>query len=815
MKQCMNCGMSHSDDKMFCANCGSQLQGFPNMNMGMQNQGMGMMNQGMGMQNQGMPIPQMSLSTPPVMNSSKPAPKKKSSKKVVIGIVVALLVLAVAGVAVFFILKGSMPKEEFYADNLPEELLEYEFEGDEYTSELSEVKVIKQEKNDGVVEAECEIVVDDDMMTRTLYYTFTCEKEDGEWEITEYSENEEAFITAKEELAEIIVSDYELENISNFEIISQNEDSTFVFSYDVDDSYSILDLEGTITFDVDVNAYDTDDIDYYYIPQIDETELVAKWDIEGSYYDDTSSQNVIIGTRIDQDDNFASFEFFTDAYGEDTGSAYIDNYSLFSTDGNLQCIAECSGDKAYYYLYFDEAGIVSSRVEGNDGAIVEENMVVGEYTTPSEVQETVESEQPMSQPDENGIVENIPEIPYPEEGAAGQQIYIYSWNDELGTRIDTHFRTRYPELSDLVVYKNLDVSGVSDTYMEKIQSAIDAGGESVPSIFAADIDIARNFMIQDYVVPVSEVGITKDMYANAYDYTVEYATVDGELMALTWQAMPGAVAYRTDIAEEVLGFSDPESVQSALNDWDSFFAVAEMMKSAGYYMVSGPDDIKYAMRTERTSPWVIDGALNIDPAINTYLEYSKKLYDENYTKKTMMWSSDWMANMADDVFCYFGCTWFIPWTLSIEDTDVMGKYNVITGPSAYCWGGSFLMVTEACPNKELAALVLYTLCCDAEAMYDMYDIDMDFCNNKLAVRNLIADGKGSLEKLGGQSPLAIYDASARGVHLDIATQYDYSFNGYADSASDSYNSGDLPTIDDAIAYIKDSIASNYSEIVVE
>lgn len=815
MKQCTTCGMMYYDDAMVCGNCGNQLVSvqMPNQNVGMQtfNQNMGIPNQNMTTQG----MPEMYLASQPVMNSASVAPKKKSSKKIVIGVVAALLVLAIAGVVIFLVLKGSMPKEEFYTENLPYRLLEYMIGDEDYVSELVEVKVVKEEKEYGVVEAECEIIVDDDLMTRTLYYTFTCEKEDGEWEITEYCENEDAFITAKEGFAELVVEDFDVDNIDDFEMISQNDGSEFEFSYSVDDSYDALDLTGTISFEVDVECEDSKNIVYSYIATVDESELVAKWDIGGSYYDDTNSQNVVIGTRIDQEDNYAEFEFFTDNYGEDEGSACIDLYSLFTEDGNLQCIAECGGDKAFYYLYFDEYGIVSTRVEGYDGTILEENMVEGEYITEYDVEETVDSEQPVSQPDENGIVENIPEIPYPEAGATGQKIYIYSWNDELGTRIDTHFRTRYPELSDLVVYENLDVSGVSDTYMEKIQSAIDAGGESVPSIFAADIDIARNFMIQDYVVPVSEVGITKDMYANAYDYTVEYATVDGELMALTWQAMPGAVAYRTDIAEEVLGFSDPESVQSALNDWDSFFAVAEMMKSAGYYMVSGPDDIKYAMRTERTSPWVIDGALNIDPAINTYLEYSKKLYDENYTKKTMMWSSDWIANMADDVFCYFGCTWFIPWTLSIEDTDVMGKYNVITGPSAYCWGGSFLMVTEACPNKELAALVLYTLCCDAEAMYDMYDIDMDFCNNKLAVRNLIADGKGSLEKLGGQSPLAIYDASARGVHLDIATQYDYSFNGYADSASDSYNSGDLPTIDDAIAYIKDSIASNYSEIVVE
>ena len=69
-------------------------------------------------------------------------------------------------------------------------------------------------------------------------------------------------------------------------------------------------------------------------------------------------------------------------------------------------------------------------------------------------------------------------------------------------------------------------------------------------------------MQRDYIIPVTDIGLTMDMYANAYDYTVEYATVDGELKAMTWQATPGVVAYRTDIAEEVLGFSDPESVQA-------------------------------------------------------------------------------------------------------------------------------------------------------------------------------------------------------------------------------------------------------------
>lgn len=394
-------------------------------------------------------------------------------------------------------------------------------------------------------------------------------------------------------------------------------------------------------------------------------------------------------------------------------------------------------------------------------------------------------------------------------------IQVYSWNDELGSRLDSHFRTRYPELSDLVVYNNLDLSGTGEEYPAKIQAAIDAGGDLVPSIVAADNDVALSFMQRDYIVPVTDLGITMDMYANAYDYTVEYATIDGELKALTWQATPGVVAYRTDIAEEVLGFSDPESVQAAIGDWDKFFETAETMKGAGYYMTSGPDEIKYAMLDQRQSAWVIDGALNIDPAVNDYLEYSKKLYDNDYTKKAAMWSSEWTANMADDVFCFFGCTWFIPWSLNIEDTDAMGKYNVVTGPVSYHWGGSYLLVTDKCPNKELAGLVLYTMCCDTEAMYDIFAQDTDFCNNQAAVAQLIADGKGALDKLGGQNPLEMYDAAAKGLSLKNATSYDNIFNAYLDTASQSYNSGDLATVDDAIINIKEQVSAAYSDIVVE
>ncbi|MBO5388521.1 MAG: extracellular solute-binding protein [Lachnospiraceae bacterium] len=395
-------------------------------------------------------------------------------------------------------------------------------------------------------------------------------------------------------------------------------------------------------------------------------------------------------------------------------------------------------------------------------------------------------------------------------------IYIYSWNEEFLTRIDSHFRNRYPEYSDLVITKNLDLSGTGPDYEEAIDELMAVGGAEVPSIFVADNDVIKQFMAKDYVIPVSDIGITEEMYANAYDYTVQMGTVDGELKSLAWQATPGVVAYRTDIAEEVLGYSDPDRIQSeALGDWDKFFETAEKMKAAGYYITSGPDEIKYAMMDSAESPWVVNGCLNIDPAVEQYLDYSKKLADGGYTKNAQQWSFEWTDNMADDVFCYFGCSWFIPWSLTVEETEAFGKYNVVVGPAPYHWGGSYVMVTEECTNKELAALVLYTMCCDEKAMYDLYAMDYDFCNNKAAVQQLIQDGKGCLEKLGGQNPLAAYDAAAKGVNREAAAVYDNWFYNFVIMASDDYNAGELATKTEAMDYIKECVSVKFPEVTIK
>lgn len=434
-------------------------------------------------------------------------------------------------------------------------------------------------------------------------------------------------------------------------------------------------------------------------------------------------------------------------------------------------------------------------------------------TEASESTEATEPTEEKSTDTESQVSEDVPTMEM--TTGNGKAIHVYAWNNETGDLIKQFLYADYPELEDLVITHDLGLGGTDAEYITQLSNAF--SGEEAPAVIAADIDAAKNIMEQDFVVPLADIGFNEDCYANAYDYTVEYATKDGKLYGATWQVTPGVVCYRTDIAQDVLGFSEPEKVADAISTWDKFFDVAAKMKEKGYYMLSGYDDIKYPMLDSRNESWVVDGKLVVDSSIDAYLEYSKKLKDEGYTHETTMWQGDWTPNMSGDVFCYFGTTWFVPFSLSIADTPAYGKYNVCAGPVEYHWGGSFLMAGKDCVNPELAAFVIYYMTCDEKHLYDQATTEntMNFPNNKKVAADLIAAGEGSMEKLGGQNPYPVYDELLKSVDLSLSTKYDVNLNAQLDKVVSAYANGEYADVNAAKDYLKTLVLENVPEVTVE
>ncbi len=437
---------------------------------------------------------------------------------------------------------------------------------------------------------------------------------------------------------------------------------------------------------------------------------------------------------------------------------------------------------------------------------------------PTELETTEEAtlEEPTEETTPEATLAAEMEAPSTDGWDESKKIYAYSWDEDFMNRMEIVL-AHYPEYRDYVEFVYYDLGGTSDEYMTIIDECLTQGEENnYPSLFAADENIAKYWSEDDTkTANLFDLGLTAETFANSYDFAMQYSTYNGQLKCATWQICPGSVFYRRDIAMEVLGTDNPDDVQAALEDWDTFLALAETMKEAGYKIVSSPEDVRHAILDAPYQTWVTettDGpVLTLDATVYQYLELGKLIYDCDYTDNTYMWDDTWVENMKYDakVFCYFGCPWFIDIMTGCGAT--YGNWGAVVGPASYHWGGTYVCVGKDTNNPELCAFLVYALTCDTEVMIDITNQTGDCVNNKEANSRLIngelsADNDASLF-LCGQNPIEVWAEAAEGLDLSNVTYQDFAIKEYIDNAARFYNEGEYASIDEAVKYIQDIVST--------
>ncbi len=100
-------------------------------------------------------------------------------------------------------------------------------------------------------------------------------------------------------------------------------------------------------------------------------------------------------------------------------------------------------------------------------------------------------------------------------------------------------------------------------------------------------------------------------------------------------------------------------------------------------------------------------------------------------------------------------------------------------------------------------------------MYNIEKGTSNFVNNKEAVTQIIADGIGASDILGGQNPVETWANSALQIDLSNATYLDNAIMAEIDKACQAYNSGEVSSVDDAIKMVKDNMKKAYDYLNVE
>ena len=252
------------------------------------------------------------------------------------------------------------------------------------------------------------------------------------------------------------------------------------------------------------------------------------------------------------------------------------------------------------------------------------------------------------------------------EAEEGSVLNVYCWNEEFKTRVKDHYPgyeevdATHGKIGDIEVVWNI-TPNENNAYQNNLDEALlkqeEAAANDKVDLFLIEADYALKYVGSDYTMPIADLGIQEDELADQYGYTKDVVTDgNGALKGVSWQGCPGVLIYNRDIAREVLGSDDPDEVQKAVADWDTFDKTAALLKEKGYKITSTTNDSYRVFSNNVTSPWVVDGKINVDDNIKAWVDMSKEQVDAGETGTADLWSTDWSKGFAKDanVFCYFG-----------------------------------------------------------------------------------------------------------------------------------------------------------------
>ncbi len=422
--------------------------------------------------------------------------------------------------------------------------------------------------------------------------------------------------------------------------------------------------------------------------------------------------------------------------------------------------------------------------------------------------------------------------PPKEEG--GKVLNIFCWNQEFKSRLE-RFYPGYNRATHMIGDVKVNwviVPNTSSIYQMMLDEAL-ADQDNVPAddkvdIFLVEADFAKQYVqVPGKAISLQALGLTEQELSEQFPYTRMVAMdADGIQRGISWQACPGAMVYRRDIARKVFGTDDPRAVQQAVSSWGQFDAAAARMAAAGFRMVAGFEDTFRVFMNNMQGPWVNErGEIVMDPAVKSWVEQTRRYTELRYNHRCKLWDKEWSRSVRGDVFCYFGPAWLIdyslaPFSLEQEEKDgglrergngTFGEWAVCRGPQSYFWGGTWICAAEGTDNPELVADIMRVMCCDPMNAKAMAHGVNEFVNNRSAMRELAENEHFGVPFLGGQNYYRTLYDSAEQISMQNTTPYDWAIVEALQSTYRRYYRGEISEAEAHTQFIE-SVREVYPEL---
>ena len=370
-------------------------------------------------------------------------------------------------------------------------------------------------------------------------------------------------------------------------------------------------------------------------------------------------------------------------------------------------------------------------------------------------------------------------LAYKPTHSESQVLTIYCWDNTFREVLAKNYPAYDPvrERIGTVTVKWIiypDLNSVYQTELDQVlkqQPVLDS--EHRVDIFLAEADYIRKYTGTDkYALSLAELGITEDELAEHFPYTRQAARDElGIERGISYQATPGVMLYRRDMAKEIFGTDDPAKVQELFDNWSKFEQASDQVKAAGGTMLGGFFDTYRVFSSSRHTSWLNGAEITMGPSLAAWVNQTQKFASEGKLLPNELWDPEWSkAVRSGRTFAFFGPAWFIDDAFILsslktplseggaltEGNGTFGKWGACEGPEPFFWGGTWICAAQGTDNKELIADIMRTLCCNDDTARQMCSGDkLSFVNNRAVMRERAQDKEAGLSFLAGQNPYGI------------------------------------------------------------
>ena len=383
----------------------------------------------------------------------------------------------------------------------------------------------------------------------------------------------------------------------------------------------------------------------------------------------------------------------------------------------------------------------------------------------------------------------------------GGNLVIWSFTDELAKMTNGDPNSPNFQVYFTKTHPNVKVE-YSQTPSDQFQAKIDpvlGSGQGAPDIIALESAFVRKYVESGLLLDITDIYEANK--AKLIAYPVEVGSYNGKVYGMSWQAAPGALFYRRSLAKKYLGTDDPVQVQAYFNSFPKFLETAQLLKqksNGSCVVVSSLGDLRNSFLSARRNSWVVNGKVEVDPAMEQYMEICKTLHDNRWEGRVGQWSEGWFAGMRGElkdegnrdveVFSYFLPTWGLHYVLKTNAPTTSGDWAMCQGPSSYRWGGTWVGAYKGTKNVATAKEFIRYVTTDDTFLEGWAKDTGDLVSN-INVINKIKDTY-SEPFLGGQNHYAEFAEMAKNVNGRLLQGSDEAIEAMFDEATSAFVNGE-------------------------